>query len=108
MSSSKKYKGIAPNKEDYRKIHTIRVVNRYWDIYISEKAFPTFIYWKVILSPESGKYYKSNFSLAYHGEERRLTHTKETESFSMEFPEEVKEWILSFSSYLLDRREAKG
>lgn len=102
-TKQKQHRGITPNRNDYRMITTITVVNRAWEIYISEKSFPSFINWKIILSPESGKYYKANYSIAYYTEEDRLTHTAETEQFRIDFPREVEEWILAFSRYLVER-----
>ena len=102
-TKQKQHRGITPNRNDYRMITTITVVNRAWEIYISEKSFPSFINWKIILSPESGKYYKANYSIAYYTEEDRLTHTAETEQFRIDFPREVEEWIIAISRYLVER-----
>ncbi len=102
-----KQRGTPPGPSYYRMVTTIKVVNRKWEIYISEKSFPKFINWKIALSPESGEYFKANYWLTYHSEEDRFTHTSDTELFREDFPEEVENWIMSVSRYLVGREEEK-
>ena len=102
-TKQKQHRGITPNKNDYRMITTITVVNRAWEIYISEKSFPKYVNWKIALSPESGKLSKANYWVTYHTEKDRLTDAKDTEQFRIDFPREVEEWILAISRYLVER-----